>query len=307
MTIPKSWSLDDLVDAFESYQRRVRGLRDATLCGYVRFVRLLIREALGDDPIDVRRLDAVAVIRFMRATAVRLSPESMKVVGAALRSLFRFLRMQGACDLQLEAAIPRVARWRLAALPRCLSDAQCDLLLASLDVTTPCGYRDRAIVFSLATLGLRPGEVAALLLDDVDWRAGTVHLRTRKTGRGAILPLPRRAGRAIADYLRHERPQTSERFLFAQHLGRHRGARVSSDVVSAAAARALRRAGIDSPIKGAYIFRHTVASRMVRRGTSLKEVADFLGHRSLDTTTVYAKLDVPALRDVALPWPDVTR
>jgi integrase/recombinase XerD len=306
MAVPTSWTLDALVDAFETYQRRTRGLRDVTLRGYVRFVRLLIREALGDDPIDVGRLDAAAVIRFFRATAARLCPHSMKVVGSGLRSFFRFLRMQGACDARLEAAIPRVSHRRLSTLPRCLSDAQFDRLLVSMDVATPCGYRDRAIVFSLATLGLRPGEVAELRLDDIDWRAGTVHLRRRKTGRGAVLPLPRRAGRAIADYLRHERPQTGERFLFAQHLGRRRGARVSSDVVSAAVRRALRRAGIDSPLEGAYVFRHTVASRMVRRGTSLKEIADLLGHRSLDTTTTYAKLDLPALYDVALPWPDVT-
>jgi len=132
-----------------------------------------------------------------------------------------------------------------------------------------------------------------------------VYLRTRKTRRGAVLPLPRDAGCAIVDYLRQERPRTGERHLFVQHLGRRRGAPVSSAVVSATVVRALRRAGIEAPLAGAYVLRHTVASRMVRRGTSLKEVGDFLGHRCLDTTTIYAKLDVPALCDVALPWPEV--
>ena len=179
-------------------------------------------------------------------------------------------------------------------------------MLASFGGSTPCLLRDRAIVLCLATLGLRPGEVAELRLEDIDWRHGTVHLRTRKTRRGEVLPLPRDVGRALVDYLRRERPKTGERRVFVQHLGHHRGTPVSSGVVSAAVVRALRRAKVEAPLAGAYVFRHTVASRMVRRGVSLKEVRDFLGHRSLDTTAIYAKLDVPALCEVALPWPEVT-
>ncbi len=306
MTVPDSWTLDALIEAFEGHERRTRGLRDQTLHGYARLVRRLIREALGDDPIDVTRLGPSDVIRFVCAMTSRFSPRTMKTVGTALRSFFRFLRTEGVGDERLESAIPAVAHWRLSALPRCLSDEQLARVLASFGGSTPCVLRDRAIVFCLATLGPRPGEVAELRLEDLDWRQGTVHLRTRKTRRGAVLPLPRDAGRAIVDYLRRERPRTGERRVFVQHLGHRRGAPVSSTVVSAVVARALRRAGVEAPLAGAYVFRHTVASRMVRRGISLKEVGDFLGHRSLDTTTIYAKLDVPALREVPLPWPEVT-
>jgi len=306
MTVPGSWTLDALIEAFEQHQCRTRGLRERTLHGYARFVRGLIREALGNDPIDVRRLASSDVIRFVCAIAGRFSPRSMKAVGTALRSFFRFLCTEGVCDGRLEAAIPAVAHWRLSSLPRCLSDEQLEAVLASFGGSTPCVLRDRAIVLCLATLGLRPGEAAELRLEDIDWRHGTIHLRTRKTRRGAVLPLPRDAGRALVDYLRRERPKTGERRVFVQRLGHRRGAHVSSGVVSAAVVRALRRAGVEAPLAGAYVFRHTVASRMVRRGTSLKEVGDFLGHRSLDTTAIYAKLDVPALREVALPWPEVT-
>lgn len=306
MTVPDSWTLDALIEAFEQHQRRTRGLRDTTLHGYAPLVRGLIREALGDDPIDVRRLSPSDVIRFVFTMTSRFSPRSMKTVGTALRSFFRFLRTEGVGDERLETAIPAVAHWRLSALPRCLNDEQLARVLASFGGSTPCVLRDRAIVFCLATLGLRPGEVAELRLEDIDWRQGTVHLRTRKTRRGAVLPLPREAGRALVDYLRRERPKTDERRVFVQRLGRRRGAPVSSTVVSAVVGRALRRAGVEVPRAGAYVFRHTVASRMVRRGISLKEVGDFLGHRSLNTTTIYAKLDVPSLLDVALPWPEVT-
>ncbi len=307
MTVPGSWTLDALVEAYQQHQRRTRGLRDPTLLGYSRFVRLLIRAAMGADLIDLRRLGPSDVIQFVSAMTGRFSPRSMRTVGTALRSFFRFLRAEGVCDERLEAAIPAVAHWRLATLPRCLSDEQLAQLLASVDASTPCARRDRAIVRCLATLGLRPGEVADLHLDDIDWRRGTVHLRTRKTRRGAVLPLPRDAGRAIVGYLRRERPTTDERRVFVQHRGHRRGAPISSAVVTAVVVRALRRAGVQAPLAGAYVFRHTVASRLVRRGATLKEVADFLGHRCLDTTTIYAKLDVPALSEVALPWPEVTQ
>ncbi len=231
----------------------------------------------------------------------------MKLLGAALRSFFRFLRAEGLCDERLEAAVPTVALWRLSTLPRHLSEEQLEQVLSSFDVSKPFGLRDRAIVLCLATLGLRPGEVAGLRLEDIDWRGGTIRLRARKTGRGAGLPLPREAGRAIVAYLRGERPKTDEGRVFVKHRGSRRGEPLSSNAVSAVAVRALRRAEVETPLAGAYVFRHTVASRLVRRGASIKEVADFLGHRCLDSAAIYAKLDLPALREVALPWPEVIR
>ena len=122
MTVPISWTVDALVEAFEQQQRHVRGLRDQTLHGYVGFVRPLIREALGADPIDVRRLGPSDVIRFVRTMTGRFSPRSMKAVGTALRSFFRFLRTEGVCDERLELAIPRVAQWRRSTLPRSVTD-----------------------------------------------------------------------------------------------------------------------------------------------------------------------------------------
>ena len=306
MTADARWTLDALIEAYTQHYRRTRGLRDRTLRGYGSFARLLVRAVLGDDPIDPTRFHPSDVMGFVGSLRDRFSPRSMKTVRTALRSFFRFLRVEGLCDEQLETAVPKVAYWRLSTLPRSLRDDQLAQVLASFDTSTPCGHRDRAIVVCLSTLGLRPSEVAALCLEDLDWRAGTVHLRSRKTRRGAVLPLPREAGRAIVAYLRQARPATTERRVFVQHVGPRRGRPISSTAVSEVVARALRRAKVDAPLTGAYVFRHTVASRMVRQGASLKEVADFLGHRSLDTTTIYAKVDLPALRKVSLPWPEVT-
>ena len=307
MTGNTSWTLDTLVEAYKQHQRRTRGLRDQTLDGYERFVRLLVRGVLGDDPIEPTHISPSMVMEFVGSMRGRFSPGSMRAVRTALRSFFRFLRVQGLCDERLETAVPAVAHWRLSTLPRCLSDQQLGEVLASCDASTRCGQRDRAIVLCLASLGLRPGEVADLHLEDIDWRAGTVHLRSRKTRRGAVLPLPCRAGRAIVAYLRRERPATPERRLFVQHIGSRCGKPISRNAVTGVVVRAFQRADVEPPLAGAYVFRHTLASRMVQRGASLKEVADLLGHRCLDTTAIYAKLALPALCEVALPWPELIR
>jgi len=305
MNVQNSWTLDSLVDAYKQHQRRVRGLREPTLHGYEQLIRPFLRFSLGSDPLDPRSLTSTNAVQFVTSLRDRFSPRSMKHVRTALRSLFRFLRAQGFCDERLELAIPAVANWRMAALPRCLTEEQLKQVLAAFDPRTPCGRRDRAIVLCLCTLGLRPREVEELQLEDIDWRTGTIRLRTRKTRRGAVLPLPREAGRAIVDYLRKDRPTTTERRIFVQQTGRRRGEPLRGHTLTEAAARALRRSGVDAPLMGGYVFRHTVASRLVARGARLKEVADFLGHQCLDTTAIYAKLDLPALREVALPWPEV--
>ena len=344
MTLHGSWTVDRLVEAYTQHQRRTRGLRPQTLRNRAWFVRRLVRAALGADPIDPSRLTPADVVAFITSLRHRFSPGSSFIVVPGnqaldtddlqglhqlllffgqwtqrllqpweqrsmrtVRSFFRFLRFQGLCGDVLEAALPTVAHWRLATLPRSLTDQQVEQVFASFDAPTPCRQRDQTIVQCLSTLGLRPGEVAGLCLDDIDWRNGTIQIRARKNRRGAVLPLPRVVGQALVAYLSGERPPTDERRVFVQHLGARRGEPLSSPAVSAVVVRVLRRAAVDTPLTGPYVFRHTVASRMVREGASLKEVADVLGHRSLNTTTIYAKLDLPRLREVALPWPEVLR
>ena len=304
MLVQESSSLDSLVEAYKQHQRQTRGLGEGTLRGYERVVRQQVRTSLGEDPIDPTDLRPWDVVQFVASMQGQFSPGSMKTVTTALRSFFRFLRVEGRCDERLEEAVPTVANWQRSTLPRYLSEAQLTQVLASVDTSKPCGHRDRAILWCLASLGLRPGEVAELRLEDIDWRQGTLHLRRLKVHRDTVVPLPREAGRTIVTYLRAQRPPTDERRVFVQQLGPRRGEPISRHAVSAVVTRALRRAGVDVPVAGAYVFRHTLASRLIRHGASLKEVADFLGHRSLDTTTIYAKLDHAALREVALPWPE---
>jgi len=302
----KSSTLDALFAAYEQHQKQVHGLRPRTIRSYQFVIRQFIRATLGEDPIDITRLIPADVVSYIESVKSRFRPSSMKTIGTSLRSFFRYLRVESLCDTRFENAIPTVANWKLSSLPRSLSDTEYDCLMASLGAPTSCGRRGRAIILCLAALGLRPGEVAELCLDDINWRIGTLHLRTRKTRRGSILPLPHQPGSAIVEYLREERPQTDARQVFVRHSGNRKGDPITAGIVTGAVKRALKKAEIDSPIAGAYVLRHTAATRMVRRGTNLKEVADILGHQDLDTTTIYAKVDLTMLNDVALPWPKVT-
>jgi site-specific recombinase XerD len=292
-----------LVQAFEQYLRSSRGAAEETCRGYIRYVREFLTACFGRDRVDVRKLGPSDVVEFVTAKSTHLQPRSIQQVATALRALFRFLRVEGVCDPRLVDAVPTVAAWKLSVLPRSLTEEQLRQLLASLEGSTTRGRRDRAIVLCLSTLGLRAGEVAGLHLEDLDWRAGTVHIRTRKTGRGAVLPLPHDLGRAIVAYLRSGRPPTPQRHLFVVHLDA--GGPMTSRAVRDVVRRALQSAGIVAPTMGSHVLRHTLATRLVRRGASLKEIADLFGHRSLDTTAIYAKVDLPSLSDVALPWPEV--
>jgi site-specific recombinase XerD len=157
----------------------------------------------------------------------------------------------------------------------------------------------------VARLGLRASEVVQLCLEDIDWRSATVRVRARKTGHGALLPLPGEVGVALADYLQHGRPDTTVRQVFVLHRQRV-GAPISSCIVGRAVDNALRQAGMAAPMRGANLLRHSLATELLDHGASLREIADLLGHSSLATTRIYAAVDVAALREVALPWPQAT-
>jgi len=305
MTMPNVWSPDSLVAAFVRHQQRTRATCQHSLRSYERYVRQFLLRSLGDGPFDVTRLGPSDVIQFVSTRTAEYRPRTVKAVATALRLFFRFLCAAGVSAARLDEAVPTVAGWRLSALPRSLTVEQHQQLLSSLDSSTGCARRNRAIIQCLSTLGLRAGEVAALELEDIDWRAATVHVRTRKTGRGSVLPLEWNMGRAIVAYLRAGRPKTRDRHVFVLHRGTV-GAAVSGPLVARVVRQALLRAGIAAPTHGAHLLRHTLATRMVQGGARLEEIADVLGHRSLNTTAIYAKVDLTSLGDVALPWPGVT-
>jgi site-specific recombinase XerD len=267
-------------------------------------VRAFLQAVFADGPVEVADICVRDVVDFVGAAARRYQAGTVELAASALRSFFRFLRAAGLRSDRMEDAVPMVPH-RRTGLPRHLDPGRFEQLIASLDSSSPRGLRDRAIILCMARLGLRASEVTRLRLEDIDWREAAVRVRTRKTGHGALLPLPGIVGAALADYLQHGRPGTRARQVFVLHRLRA-GAPISDSIVGRAVDNALRQAGIEAPIRGANLMRHSLATGLLGHGASLSEIADVLGHRSLVTTQIYASVDVAALREVALPWPQAT-
>jgi integrase/recombinase XerD len=271
---------------------------------YGRYAGTFLETMFDGGPVDVAVIRVGDVVGFVGDLTRRYRPRTVELGASALRSFFRFLRAEGLRGDRLEDAVPMVPH-RRSGLVRHLEPGRLKQLIVSLDSSSPRGLRDRAIILCLARLGLRSGEVVQLRLEDLDWRNATVRVRARKTGHGALLPLPGEVGAALAEYLQHGRPATTARQVFVQVRLRP-GAPISSSVVGNAVDNALRRAGMQAPVRGANLLRHSLATGLQSRGASLREIADLLGHSSLATTRIYAAVDVAALREVALPWPQVT-
>ncbi|HEY5101034.1 MAG TPA: tyrosine-type recombinase/integrase [Gaiellaceae bacterium] len=276
--------------------RKRRGTCDTTLKGYCRHVGRLL-SAVGDDP---RRVDARSLRLFVLRESRRHGvPHSSSVV-SALRAFVRFLIATGQCPSNLDGAVPVVAGWRLASMPKFIPYEDVERVIASCDRRTAKGRRDRAILLLLARLALRAGDVRQLRLTDLDWAHGAVVV-CGKGQRPVRLPLPQDVGDAILAYLRRGRPRVDSPFVFLRStppFGPFHPASLA-DVTHYA----ILRAGVRAPHHGTHLFRHSAATEMLRRGATLDQIQTVLRHASPETTLQYAKVDVEALRAIAQPWP----
>ena len=312
---------------YDEYLRDVRGLAAGTRKGRLRVVGLLLQEKFKGRAIQIGKLRPDDIRQFL---ATRLgahrSASHASHLAATLRSYLRYRTTCGDHVGKLTAVISNPVHWKLASLPRALKPDEVERLLNSFAAGLRLPKRGYAIVRCALDMGLRSGEIAHLMIGDIDWRVGTVMLRGTKSLRQDILPLPMETGQALADYLRpralllildncehlvegcadladylqHERPTTSNPAIFVRQKEGHDHP-ITSAAIQKVILHACRRAGLMH--SSAHALRHTLACRLVENGSSLKEVADVLRHRSLNTTLIYAKLDTPKLSTVPLPWP----
>ena len=290
-----------VVDAFRQYLSQERGLSVSIQCSYTRFAHQFLRERFGRGSLELSALSATDVTGFIRRHAHERSARSAQHIVGSLRAFLRYLRYRGEITTDLAACVPTVANWSLSTLPKFLQPGQVQQVLDHCDRHSAVGLRNYAILVLLARLGLRACEVVAMTLDDIDWEGA--HLMVRgKGGQRVQMPLSAEVGHAIAAYLRKGRPRcTSRRLFIREHAPRVGFA--NSCAVSTLVQRALADAGVDSPHTGAYVFRHSLATEMLRQGASLGEIGQLLRHAHPDTTQIYAKVDVCALRPLALRWP----
>lgn len=297
----KPTPVDEELRRFDEHMDQVRGLAPKTRQSMLRIVREFLWQRFHGRPVVIAAISPEEVRRFFaRMTERYHSPASSGAVVAALRGYFRFRAVSGDPVGRLLSVLSYPANWQHASLPKTLADEEIERLLTSLKWPGPSMRRSAAIVRCAVDLGLRSGEIAALGLDDIDWRAGTVTLRKTKSRREQVLPLPEATGRAIAAYLQYERPKTAHRAIFVRRIA-PREQLVGADLIRKTIRQAYQRAGL--PYTRSHLLRHTIARRLLDGGSSLKEVADVLRHRSLNTTLTYAKLDGRSLGAVALPWP----
>lgn len=248
-------------------------------------------------------LDAGAISRFVTAHAAALGRSERKSMCAALRTFLRFLRLRGSLTQDLTAAVPVIPSFKLDRLPRGIAWEDIQKILAVVDRSTPMGRRDYALLLVLATYGIRSGQLCALRLEDIDWRHDTLRVRAAKGGRDAVLPLRPVVGEALVDYLRHGRPAWPVREVFLR-IRAPRGPLQGNltNIIKPYA----RLAGVTAPSFGAHAWRHACATRMLAQGHALKTIRDILGHRTIETTFIYTKVDIERLRHAALEWPEVT-
>jgi integrase/recombinase XerD len=287
--------------AYGQYLREARALARATIVNYLPFIRAFLQDRFGDGPVMLSRLCAGDVVRFVQRQAPRLHRKRAKLMTTALRSFLSYARYRGEVAVDLAAAVPIVPNWSMTSIPRAIAPDQVRQLLASIDRRTAMGRRDYAILLLLARLGLRSSEVASLKLDDIDWSAGQLTV-CGKRGHRSELPLPTEVGKAIAAYLQRGRPHSTSRCAFLRAKAPIRGFQGASGVGSLVR-HWLQRSGVDAPTTGTHQFRHGLATEMLRQGASLGEIGDLLGHRHPQTTKIYTKVDILALRALALPWP----
>jgi len=294
--IPPAAAEPPLLGAFRHWMLTHRGTTAATLNNY-RLPLLDFLATLGDQPA---RYNARALRDFILNRARRHGIGHAKTVVTAVRMFLRFLIATGRCAPGLEHAIPTIARWRLASLPKYLSAEAVERVIASCDLTTPIGIRDRAVLLLLARLGLRAGDVAALRLRELDWQAGTVQVSGKNRCHNR-LPLPQEVGDAILHYL-NARPQMDNDHVFLTTLAPIKG--LSYQAVGKIATQAMHRAGVEMPVHGSHVLRYSAATQMLRQGVPLAAIGAVLRHASVETTLGYAKVDFPLLQHVVRPWPE---
>jgi site-specific recombinase XerD len=295
-----------IFEEFSDYLREERGLATTSIVRHLPFIRLFLREVCPAGAGDLGGISQGDVIRFIERHARDRSPASGKSMCWALRSFLRYLHHKGLNPQPLALSVPSIRRWRFTNLPSYLSAAQVRAVLDACDRTTALGRRDYAILVMMAKLGLRASEVATITLDDIDWRSGEmlIHAKGRQRTR---MPIPPDVGTAIVAYLRSGRPQSSCRRVFLRTLAPHTGF-ASGCAITMIAKTALDRAGIRGCAhRGAHLFRHSLATELLRSGATLSQIGHLLRHQSHDVTRIYAKVDLEALRPLSPPWPGDAR
>ena len=302
-SLPQKEIYQPLLGGYLQWMRHYQHAADGTLQvrshSITQFLQWLGPEAT---PEGLSRLTAQRIEAFFLSYAQSMGRSARRSMQSALRTFLRFCLHQGYIKRALDCAIPTLRTYKLATVPRGLSDPQAQQVLRGINRNSHAGQRDYAILQLLYTYGARGGQVRALRLEDIDWAQNQILFQASKQGKDSRLPLTAQVGKSLLDYLQNSRPPYPYPHVFLTCRAPYLPL-AHPPALSAIVERHIRAAGIELPSKGAHAFRHGFATRMIHQGHSLKAVADVLGHRHLSTTFLYTKVDFNALKQVALQWP----
>lgn len=292
--------LEKLAEEYADYLQRQRGLAKGTVVAYRRTALRFLEFLADGDKFDSSTLNGPNILGFAQQQASSDRKSKSGDVLKALRSFLRFAHHKGYANTELADFVPRVANWSLSTIPKSVSPAQVEKVLSNCDRTTAYGKRDYAILLLLARLGLRVGEVVSLSLDDISWETGTLIVRGKSGPR--TMPLPKDVGEAVAQYLSEVRPPTKSRVVFFRLRPPIRAMK-SQESICGVVRRAMMQARIESNNRGAHQFRHGLATELLRKGASIPEIGEILGHQKMESTMIYAKVDLKSLQKLAKRWP----
>lgn len=283
---------------FYTYLRQEKGLRETSVTAYQQHLRRFETYLAHIGLTDLATLSPAVLSAFVIEGSTGLGKSSVRDLCGRLRVFLRYLYREQLISRDISSTVESPQNYRLSDIPRSIEWGDVQKVLASIERRSVVGKRDYAMLLLLVTYGLRAREVAALTLDDIDWRNERLRIPERKAGHSTVFPLSATVGSAILDYIQNGRPKTADRHVFLRVLAPPR--HVTYVVVSNQAARYLHKAGIEVPRAGSHTLRHTCVQRLVDTGFSLKAIGDYVGHRVPASTEIYSKVDVESLREVAL-------
>jgi site-specific recombinase XerD len=297
--------LGKLLRRYEEHLATARGLAPDTVQRHLKYTQDMLRRFGTRRESQFKHWTSELIEEYLSREG-HSAPARGRNIGWCARSFLRFLLQEGLIARDLAAGVPTVARWRLASLPTTLCEEEIRHLLGAADLTTPLGQRDYAIALCMSELGLRGADVANLEIEGIDFAAGVLRLSQRKERQADVFPMTRRLRSALEVYLRDGRPACPSATVFVRHHA-PLGKSLTSTGICHVVLRLADQAGLRHRVRGTHTLRRSFASRMLEAGATLKQIADFLGHASIDTTTLYAKVDLATLSRVALPWPTKER
>ena len=289
-----------ILQGFVDYLTNICGVARNTIIYRERYTLAFLQYVRLQELPQIEKIIPQQIISFIKQFSSHYASGSIGVVSTSLRSFLKYAALLGYKVKNLLGSVPSIPNWRLSQVPEFLTSIEINKLLNIFNQQEASGQRNYAMARCFTDLGLRCCEVAGIKIKDINWHTGILNICRSKTNYTDQLPLTKSLGEAISNYLLNGRPSSKSEYIFVHHRA-PLGEAVRTETVRAVIRYSFQKAGFN-PVPSPHILRRSFATQLLSSGSSLKEIADILGHKSIDTTMIYTKVDLPHLSLVAMPW-----